>query len=184
MNSSDNNSRKTYTPVAKAIHAITALLVLLNIAWGLRMEHFPGFKHGTPEWNEVLFFHASIGALVFWLTVVRFVWRAKHQPPKESASMPAWQKLASKMVHWTLYAVLLALPFSGYIHRLAGNHPISFFGVFNWPILIDPNEPLRLVTDKIHVGLAFLLMALLILHLGAVLKHTLIDRDGILKRMF
>ncbi len=184
MNTSDDNSRTTYTPVAKAIHAITALLVLLNIGWGLHMEHFPGYKHGQPDWNDLLFFHASIGALVFWLTVVRFVWRAKHQPPKEPAAMPAWQKVASKVVHGALYLVLLALPFSGYIHRMAGNHPVSFWGIFNWPMLIDPNEPLRLLTDKIHVALALILIALLVLHLGAVLKHTLIDRDGILKRMF
>ena len=80
--------------------------------------------------------------------------------------------------------MLIALPLSGYIHRMAGNHPVSFWGIFNWPVLIDPNEPLRLLTDKIHVGLAFVLIALLVLHLGAVLKHTFIDRDGILKRMF
>jgi cytochrome b561 len=184
MNPTDNNFRKTYTPTAKALHGITALLVLLNLFWGLRMEHFPGYKHGAPEWNDLLFFHASMGALVFWLTLVRLVWRAKHQPPKDAASMPAWQKRVSKAVHWTLYGVLVALPLSGYIHRMAGNHPVSFFGLFNWPLLIAPSEPLRLLTDKIHVGLAFLLISLLALHLGAVLKHTLIDRDGILKRMF
>ena len=184
MNSTDNTTSKTYTPTAKAIHAITALLVLLNLIWGLRMEHFPGYKHGSPEWNDLLFFHASMGALIFWLTLVRFVWRARHQPPKEPASMPAWQKRASKTVHWLLYGVLVALPFSGYVHRLSGNHPVSFFGMLNWPSLVVPNEPLRLLTDKIHVGLAFLLMTLLALHLGAVLKHTLIDRDGILRRMF
>jgi len=180
----DNTSTASYTPVAKAIHAITALLVLINIGWGLHMEHFPGYKHGQPEWNDLLFFHASIGALVFWLTVVRFVWRAKHQPPKEPASMPQWQKLASKVVHGALYLVLLALPLSGYVHRLSGNHPVSFWGLFNWPTLLDPNEPLRVLTDKIHVALAITLITLLVLHLGAVVKHTFIDRDRILKRMF
>ncbi len=184
MPSTDNTPQAAYTGVAKIIHLVTALLVIANIVWGLRMEHFPGYKHGQPEWNDLLFYHASLGALIFWLTAVRFVWRAKHQPPKEPATMPAWQKLAAKLVHGTLYLVLIALPLSGYIHRMAGNHPVSFWGIFNWPVLIDPNEPLRLLTDKIHVGLAFVLIALLVLHLGAVLKHTFIDRDGILKRMF
>lgn len=180
----DDQSRTTYTPGAKAIHGITALLVLLNLAWGLHMEHFPGYKHGAPEWNDLLFFHASIGALVFWLTVVRFVWRARHRPPEEPASMPAWQKTVSKLVHGAFYLVLLALPLSGYAHRMAGNHTVSFFGLFVWPTLISPDEPLRLLTDKIHVALACTLIALLVLHLGAVVKHTFIDRDGILKRMF
>jgi cytochrome b561 len=184
MNSTDNTFPTSYTPVAKAIHAITALLVLLNIAWGLHMEHFPGFKHGQPEWNDLLFVHASIGALIFWLTLVRFVWRVGHQPPQEPSSMPNWQKVISKIVHGIFYILLLALPLSGYVHRLSGNHAVSFWGLFNWPPLLEPNESLRLLTDKIHVGLACLLIALLALHLGAVIKHTVMDRDGILKRMF
>lgn len=184
MATNDDQTRTSYTPTAKVIHGITALLVLLNIAWGLHMEHFPGYKHGQPEWNDLLFFHASIGALVFWLTLVRFVWRAKHRPPQEPAAIPAWQKTISSLVHRAFYLVLVALPVSGYVHRMAGNHPVSFWGVFNWPMLIDPSEPLRLLTDKIHVALAISLIALLVLHLGAVVKHTLIDRDGILKRMF
>ncbi|HEX8955084.1 MAG TPA: cytochrome b/b6 domain-containing protein, partial [Burkholderiaceae bacterium] len=109
--------------------------------------------------------------------------RAGHRPPQPSA-MPAWQKAVSRWVHRAFYLVLAALPLSGYTHRMAGNHPVSFWGVFNWPMLIDPSEPLRLLTDKIHVALAIALIGLLALHLGAVVKHTLIDRDGILKRMF
>jgi len=184
MQSNDNNIRATYTTGAKIIHIVTAILVLINIAWGLHMEHFPGYKHGQPEWNDLLFYHASLGALVFWLTVVRVVWRAIHKPPLERAFIPVWQKVASRTVHGAFYLILLFLPMSGYIHRLAGNHPVNFLGLFDWPVLISPNEPLRLLTDKIHVSLACLLIALIVLHLGAVIKHTFIDRDGILKRMF
>jgi cytochrome b561 len=181
---SNINIQTTYTTGAKLIHGTTALLVFINIAFGLHMEHFPGYKHGQPEWNDLLFYHASLGALVFWLTVVRIVWRAKHRPPQNPASMPGWQKVVSKIVHGALYVSLLALPLTGYIHRLAGKHPVSFWGAFDWPILVDPNEPLRLLMDKIHVGLACVLITLISLHLGAVLKHTFIDRDSILKRMF
>jgi cytochrome b561 len=183
MPQNDKNSPATYTAIAKYIHWITALLIITNISWGLRMEHFPGYKHGQPEWNELLFYHASLGALIFWITAVRIVWRAKHQPPQVPVSLPAWQKVASKLVHGTLYLVMLALPLSGYIHRLAGNHPVSFWSAFDWPVLINPNEPLRLLTDKIHIALALFLIALILLHLGAVVKHVFIDRDGILKRM-
>ena len=184
MATTDDQFRATYTPTAKTIHGITALLVLVNLVWGLRMEHFPGYKHGSPEWNDLLFFHASMGALVFWLTIVRVFWRAKNRPPQEPAGMAAWQKTVSKIVHGAFYLILLGLPLSGYAHRMAGNHAVSFWGWFDWPMLMAPSEPLRLLTDKIHVALAITLIALLVLHLGAVLKHTFIDRDGLLKRMF
>lgn len=184
MSSSQNSVTPTYTRGAKVIHAVTAILVLVNIGWGLHMEHFPGYKHGQPDWNDLLFFHASIGALVFWLTIVRVGWRARHQPPQPPAAMPAWQKTVAKLVHGALYLILLCLPLSGYLHRLAGNHPVSFFGAFDWPMLITPNEPLRLLMGTVHIGLACGLIALLALHFGAVIKHALIDRDGILQRMF
>ena len=183
MKKNDNTPQATYTTVAKCIHWITALLVVVNILWGLHMEHFPGYKHGQAEWKELLFYHASLGALVFWLTAVRVVWRARHQPPPLPDTVPACQKVVSKLVHCAFYLVLLALPLSGYVHRLAGKHSVSFWGVFDWPVLIDPNEPLRLMSENIHVGLAFLLIALIALHLGAAVKHLFIDRDGILKRM-
>ena len=184
MPTAQNNIASTYSTGAKIIHAVTAILVLVNIGWGLHMEHFPGYPHGKPDWNDLLFIHASIGALVFWLTAVRVVWRATHQPPPPLATMPEWQKMVAKLVHGTLYLILLALPFSGYLHRLAGNHPVSLFGAFSWPMLIDPSEPVRVLMGQIHIGLACTLMVLLAVHVGAVIKHVVLDRDGLLKRMF
>jgi len=173
----------SYTRTAKVLHWLVALFILTNLVIGLRMERFPGYSHKSPEWNGILFWHGSIGAVVLWLAVARIIWRTGHRPPPLPRSIPLWQAWIAHSVHALLYLAMLALPLSGYAHRVAGNHPVSFLGLWNWPDLFAPNESLRVLFGSIHVDLALALGGLLILHLGAVLKHLLINRDGVAKRM-
>lgn len=159
------------------------MLVLTNLALGFHMEHFPGYGHKTPEWNAVLFYHASIGMLVLWITISRLYWRLIHKTPPYPSYMPEWHKKIASLSHGFIYFCIIALPLSGYAHRLSGGHSPTFFGLFTWPVLLEKNEPIRLLTDKVHIVLAFSLLALLSLHLLAVIKHALIDKDNILRRM-
>jgi cytochrome b561 len=172
-----------YTRTAKLLHWLVALFILTNLLIGLRMEYFPGYKHTSPEWNGIFFWHGSIGALVLWLAVARLIWRAGHRPPPLPSSVPVWQVGAAHAVHALLYVAMLALPLSGYAHRVAGNHPVSFFGLWDWPSLFSADESLRVRSGTIHLYLAFGLGSLLLLHFGAVLKHLVINRDGVAKRM-
>ena len=174
----------SYTRTAKILHWLVALFILTNIVLGLRMERFPGFDHKSPEWNAILFWHGSIGSLVLWLAVARLIWRAGHPPPALPDSLPVWQKLAAHGVHVLLYLLMLALPLSGYAHRVFGHHPVSFFGLWDWPSLFSPDEPSRVLFGTVHVSLALGLCGLLLLHFGAVLKHLVIERDGVARRMF
>jgi cytochrome b561 len=177
------SSPVSYTRTAKILHWLVALFILVNFAIGLRMEYFPGFGHKSPEWNAIFFWHGSIGGLVLWLAVARLIWRAGHRPPRLPDSVPASQQCAAHGVHILLYVAMLALPLSGYAHRVAGSHPVSFFGLWNWPSLLSPNESLRVLSGTVHLGLVIGLGGLLLLHFGAVLKHVLINRDGVAKRM-
>jgi len=177
------SSSKSYTHLAKILHWLVALFILTNFAIGLRMEYFPGYAHTSPEWNGLLFWHGSIGALVLWLAVARLLWRAGHRPPPLPESVPAWQACAAHIVHALLYLTMLVLPLTGYIHRVAGNHPVTFFGLWSWPIAFLPNEALRVLSGTIHLYFVFGLGFLLFLHFGAVLKHLVVNRDGVAKRM-
>jgi cytochrome b561 len=172
-----------YTGTAKILHWLVALFILTNFAIGLRMEYFPGFDHASAEWNGILFWHGSFGALVLWLAVARLIWRAGHRPPPLPKSLPAWQAWAAHGVHAMLYLAMLALPLSGYLHRVGGNHPVTFFGLWNWPNLLPPSEALRVQSGTVHLTLVIVLGCLLAMHFGAVLKHLVIDRDGVAKRM-
>ena len=178
-----SSSPVSYTRIAKVLHWLVAVFILVNVAIGLRMERFPGYAHTSPEWNGILFWHGSIGSLVLWLALARLIWRAGHRPPQLPDEIPGWQRAAAHFVHALLYLLMLALPLTGYAHRVFGNHPVDFFGLWNWPSLFAPDEPSRVLFGTIHVSLALGLCGLLLLHFGAVLKHLVINRDGVAQRM-
>ncbi len=170
----------SYTRTAIVLHWTIATLILLNIAGGFLMASYP---KEDPEHNAILFWHASLGSLIFLLAVMRLGWRLTHQPPPLPGSIPVWQRGAAHALHWLLYILMLVLPFSGYLHRLAGGHDVSFFGLFNWPDIIARDEPFRVFTHNLHEALAWTLCILLVGHIGAALKHAFIDRDGVLRRI-
>jgi cytochrome b561 len=172
--------RAGYTRLAILLHWAVGFLIFANIAGGFFMASFP---KTDPIHDRTLFFHASVGALVFMLAVVRLGWRLSHRPSPLPPSLPAWQQMAAHSLHWLLYLLMFVIPLIGYLHRLAGAHPVSFFGIGDLPILIGRNEPFRVWTHSAHETLAWLLCGLLVLHLAAALKHRFIDRDGVAERM-
>jgi cytochrome b561 len=169
-----------YPRFAIVMHWSIAVLILLNLSIGLYMDTFP---HNSPPFNGILFYHASIGSLIFLLTVPRLLWRFTHTPPALPTSIPRWQAQIASVLHWTLYLLLFLVPFVGYVHRLAGAHEVSFFGLANLPVFITRDEPLRLLTDTLHRALVLTLALLVVAHVGAALKHKFIDRDGVAERM-
>jgi len=173
-------TRPSYTKVAIVLHWLIALLIFGNLALGFYMASFP---KSAPTHDEALFYHASIGSLVFMLAVARLGWRLTHRPPALPASIVSWQRTAAHSLHWLLYVLMLIVPLSGYVHRLAGAHTVSFFGLGNLPVFIGKDEPLRLFTHTLHLCLVWLLCILVAGHLAAALKHAFIDHDGVLQRM-
>jgi cytochrome b561 len=170
----------SYTKVAILMHWIMALFILLNLSVGFFMETF---ANPSPQRSNVLFYHASIGMVIFALAVIRLRWRLTHQPPPLPQSISKPQQIVAHGLHWLLYALILVQPISGYVHRMAGNHPVSVFGLFNLPVLIGKNEPLRLLTDVVHDSGGIIIAILVVGHIGMALKHRFMDRDGVMQRM-
>src|SRR5690606_36607142 len=94
-----------------------------------------------------------------------------------------WQRGLAHALHWTLYVLMVIVPLSGYVHRLAGAHTVNFFGLGNLPVFIGKEEPLRLLTHTLHEALVWVLCVLVVGHIGAAAKLWLIDHDGVLQRM-
>ena len=170
----------TYSKVAILMHWVMAPLILLNLVVGFFMETF---ANPSPERSNVLFWHASIGTVILGLAMLRMVWRLTHQPPPLPKTISKMQQIAAHSVHWALYLLILVQPISGYVHRMAGAHPVSFFGLFNLPVWIGKNEPLRHLTDVVHDSGAIILAVLVVGHIGVALKHRFIDRDAVMERM-
>ncbi|MEL7240419.1 MAG: cytochrome b, partial [Planctomycetota bacterium] len=127
--------------------------------------------------------HKSVGMTVLALAVLRVSWRFVKTPPRLPESMPNWQQTASHVSHWSLYALIFAMPISGWLLSSAAAYSVSWFGVFTWPDLIEPSKAWRSAMHSTHDILGKLLFAVAVLHIVAACKHHFLDRDDVLRRM-
>lgn len=180
-------ARTRYTAVAVVLHWLIALAILGQIALGLAMTQLalpPMRQFQLYQW------HKSIGITVLLLIVLRVLWRLGHRPPPLPLAMPAAERRAAAGVHLLLYALLLGLPLSGWAVVSASpfNIPTVLYGVLPWPhlpVLPDLHDkvPVEAVLKAVHAYGAWVLIALLALHIVAALRHALILRDDVLWRM-
>jgi cytochrome b561 len=172
--------RDRYTTTAIALHWLIALLLLGQFAFGLVLDDIP---RGTPERGLYVNLHKSSGIVIGLLIVLRIVWRLTHTPPLPAA-MPAWQRHAARFSHAALYLCMLMLPLSGYLASNFSKHGIKFFNLVRMPPWGPDDRTLYAFFNATHHVAALLLALFVGLHLLAVAKHMLIDRDGLLWRMW
>lgn len=183
--SRDLSGQQRYTAVAIALHWAIAFLIVGLIAVGWIMEGMPP----GPDQFAVIQLHKSFGITVLLLSVARIVWRLMNRPPAEPP-MPQWQSFASRAVHVLFYILIIAMPLTGWIMASAsGDAPTRFFGLVDIrlpgiPALdADTRHGIEDGFETLHSNLAWVIVALLVLHVGAALKHHFIDKDGLLARM-
>ena len=97
--------------------------------------------------------------------------------------MPRWQRLAAEASHYLLYALMIAIPLSGWLMSSAKGFQTVYFGVLPIPDLLVKNEALGETLALVHKFLNFTMIATVIVHVAAALKHHFIDKDDILRRM-
>jgi cytochrome b561 len=166
-----------YTRVAIALHWTIATLIVANLTIGLLHDSL--LKGALP-------LHKSIGMLVLLLGVARLGWRMGHRPPPLPASVRRWERRVSATVHWLFYALMILIPLSGWIFTSASlkRHPLSFFGLFPLPMFPVPQDKaIASVWADRHELMAYLMIALLLLHIAGALKHRFVERDRVLDRM-
>ncbi len=168
-----------YSSIAKGLHWLIAILVLGLVAVGLYMTS----QRLSPKLIELYKLHKSTGLMVLALMVLRLLWRIGHQPPVLPATIPAWQRIASGLTHGMLYLCLFVMPISGWLMNSATGTPMRWFGLFPVPSLLARDAELLSLWKNVHFYSAWLLIALIGLHVAAALKHHFIDRDRVLQRM-
>jgi cytochrome b561 len=126
--------------------------------------------------------HKWAGITILALSALRLAWRLTHRPPPD-APMPAWQQRATHWTHRLLYAAFFAVPLAGWAYSSAAGFPVVVFGVLPLPDFVSPDRALAETLKALHGLLAWTLAALVLLHVGAALKHQFVDRDRLLRRM-
>jgi len=174
------NTHHSWGAVSQCLHWLTVVLILALAVVGLVMTELPR----TPKYFWVYTLHKSLGISVFALLPLRLGWRLWAGAPRPVAGTPFWQHAIASVTHWLLYALLLAVPLSGWIYDSASSlRPFRWFGLFEMPKLSSPDEALAELAHSAHIGLFWIMIALVAAHAGAAFWHHLFQRDETLRRM-
>lgn len=166
-----------YTAVAQLLHWLMAALLLALLVLGYYMADLP---RGAAR-SELIGLHKSLGLTAGLLLLARLAWRWRHPPPLLPA-LPRWQQRAAQAVHGLLYAVMLLLPLSGYLRSAFSPYPVKWFGLA-LPRWSGADPALNQFFGSVHDMAAWGLVALIGVHLLALLKHALEREHDILRRM-
>jgi cytochrome b561 len=171
------DSADRYNSVARALHWAIALLVIGNIAGGLLHDALEDVINLMP-------LHKASGMTVLALSLVRIAWRFTWRAPSHPAGMSGLEVAAAKAVHLVFYGLMLAMPLTGWIMSSAGKYPLTWFGLFDIPKLpVTRESALYDLGHEGHEILGWLFLALAVLHIGAALRHHLLLKDNVLRRM-
>jgi len=171
-------SNGRYSGVAIALHWLMALLILGNFCLGLYMADLPLSIQRLKLFN----YHKWTGATILAIAALRLLWRLTHRPPPDLPA-PRWQIRAAHVTHWALYALFFAVPLAGWAYSSASGFPVVVYGVIPLPDFVPKDKALAEAFKELHEILAWVLFSLVALHVAAAMKHTLVDRDGLLRRM-
>ena len=173
--------RERYDAVARLLHWLVAGMIVLQFVLAKMAE--AADEDGSKFRQLVLLAnHKSVGITILAVAAMRLGWRFFRQPPPP-LPMPQWQRMAASLSHGAFYALMFVMPITGWLMSSAANISVSWFNLFQLPDFIGPNDELEGLFEGVHETLAKVLFVLALVHVGAAVKHTFIDRDSALRRI-
>ena len=168
-----------YNGIARLFHWLVVLLVLMQFATKIVPKDWLGIfsEQRLDAW------HLGIGPTILVLTLVRLAWRLTHAVPPAPDDLSPPLQLVSRATHWAFYAVLVLLPALGWAAASGYGARATILGLVPLPALIARNDATAAVIGAMHGVAAWVLLALIALHVGGALYHGMIKRDGVVGRM-
>jgi cytochrome b561 len=177
------NTPSRHGAVSMLIHWGMAVLLAVLTVMGWYMVRLPDAGFDTEKIGLILA-HKSLGMAALLAVLVRIAWRNANVLPQWAAEMPGWQRSAAYFVHLCFYALMLALPVTGWLMSSAGGFPVYlWFDHVPVPDLMRNDPFLFRFLIALHRWLAYALLVLVAAHAGASLVHHLVWRDDTLKKM-
>lgn len=173
------NTEFRYGAVAQLLHWTIVALIITQFVLASKADDLPL----GPAKIAVLAQHKSFGMTIFALAIVRLLWRLANPVPAVPLTTPRWQRIAAHVSHGALYALIMITPLFGWMMSSARNFPVSWFGLFTFPDLVQPDKAKYEFFHEVHEALALSLLCIAVLHAAAALKHHFFDRDNVLRRM-
>lgn len=171
------DDRTHYDRFTIALHWLTVALVLTQFATSQLWDFA---QHPTKHLMVVT--HMSSGILLAAAVVTRIVWRLAGRR-QIAPALSGWVEMASKVVHWLLYALLVSEAVLGFTLRWSGNEAMSFFGLQIPPPFAPFSKPAHHLVGEFHNWTGWTIIVLAFGHASAALYHHFFLRDDVLWRM-
>jgi cytochrome b561 len=170
-----------YPSTSKWFHWITVGLLAVALPTGFVIQHL------TDESKGAFYaVHQNAGFTVLIVAALRLGWKIRHPVPLDS-SLPPPMRIAANTVHHLLYVALILQPLLGFFMTNAFGFPqqgdTAYLGLIDFPKFMEANEGLANTLLMLHAWLGWSIVALLCLHIGGVIFHQAIRKDGTLLRM-
>ena len=176
------NTSTNWGAIAKCLHWLIAGFILANLALG----YWADSLSLSPTKVEAFYWHKTIGLTVLWLAVLRLLWRVTNPTPMLPQGMAGWERGLAHASHFLLYALMIAMPLSGWVINSAANFPLDLYGLLPVPDLVPARMNESAIEDAAkaaHYWMFLAICGLLALHVLGALKHHIVNRDHVLKRM-
>lgn len=173
------DSRTQLSKMTVLLHWGIAFAIIGMLAFGMYLEELPR----SPEKGELMAIHKSLGVLLLILASFRFIHRLIHKMPPPVEPLTAMQEKVALATHGFLLLATLFMPISGIMMTLGGGRSLDVFGVQ----LIAAGDKVEWLGDLgglVHGFGSTLLIAVILLHVAAGLKHKFIHKDATMERMF
>jgi len=161
----------------KSFHWIIVALLSAQYIVGSVMPHI---RKDTPHEGWVAW-HTSIGAAIMFVVVLRLVWR--FLKPVPLLAMPSWQMRLANFTHAGLYILVITMTILGFASTGYLGWTVRLFGLVPIPALAEKGAEWGHTAGDIHDTLVYVLLAFIVLHIGAALYHHFFLRDRVLQRM-
>ncbi len=156
------------------------MMVLVQVSAGIAMT-----SEAFPSIGDVLFIlHKGMGCIFLVLVPARILWKLTHPVLPLLAHTPILQRRIAGLTHGALYVLLVVMPVSGYIRTVGDGYPIEMLDAMNIPPLFSGIPETAQAMLVVHKFSAYLLTALIAAHLGAAIHHGLVERDGVMSRIW
>ncbi len=172
------NDKHSWGAIARMLHWSMAVLILGQIALGFIAHEMPR----SPLKLDLMVWHKSIGVCLLLMILFRFMWRLANQPPS-ALEQPRWEKIVSRLAHWSLYGLMCLVPLTGWLMNSAKNIPLKIFWLFPLPSIMGPDREIGNRLEEWHELAAWTLLVLAALHAAVALWHHFVRKDDVLNRM-
>jgi cytochrome b561 len=170
------NSLTEYGFISKVFHWLSAAVLIIQIPLGFYLVDMDfGDKRLTVE-----SIHVTLGLSIFYLILFRLLYKTLNPTPRLQNSLFPGQKIIAKLNHIFLYVSILVITISGALKKLFNGEELDMF-FFN--LEIQDNFELAEIFYEIHIIGNYTLIALISLHIFAVIIHKILFKENLLKRI-